>query len=67
MLTRHIIICTMGNAAQLKQVHEIGCVSLQEDLLDVLYWLRQLIAVLAGVAWGFVPLTGLYAFVGYAR
>ena len=38
--------------------------SFQEDLLDVLYWLRQLIAVLAGVAWGLVPLTGLYAFLG---
>ena len=36
----------------------------QEDLLDVLYWLRQIIAILAGVAWGLVPLTGLYAFVG---
>ena len=36
----------------------------QEDLLDVLYWLRQLIAILAGVAWGLVPLTGLYAFLG---
>lgn len=36
----------------------------QEDLLDLLYWMRQFIAILAGVAWGLVPLTGLYAFLG---
>ena len=36
----------------------------QEDLLDFLYWMRQFIAIVAGVAWGLVPLTGLYAFLG---
>ena len=41
-----------------------SCMVAQEDLLDVLYWLRQVIAILAGVAWGLVPLTGLYAFLG---
>jgi len=40
----------------------VGC--LQEDLLDVLHWMRQLMAVVAGVAWGVLPLTGLYAFLG---
>lgn len=37
---------------------------MQDDLLDTLYWLRQFIAIVAGVTWGLVPLTGLYAFLG---
>ncbi|CAL8471514.1 g11056 [Coccomyxa elongata] len=37
----------------------------KEDLLDFLYWMRQIIAILAGVAWGLVPLTGLYALLGF--
>ena len=43
-------------------LNHVGC--LQEDLLDVLHWMRQLLAVVAGVAWGVLPLTGLYAFLG---
>ncbi|EIE21971.1 Rab5-interacting [Coccomyxa subellipsoidea C-169] len=37
----------------------------KEDLLDLLYWMRQVIAILAGIAWGLVPLTGLYAFLSF--
>lgn len=37
----------------------------QEELLDVIYWQRQLVALAAGVAWGVLPLTGLWAFLGY--
>ena len=65
VLTRHIIMFS-GNAVSFWACVRASSVMLQEDLLDVMYWLRQIIAVLAGVAWGFVPLTGLYAFVGCA-
>ncbi|CAK0785251.1 hypothetical protein CVIRNUC_008457 [Coccomyxa viridis] len=37
----------------------------KEDLLDVLHWMRQLLAVVAGCVWGVLPLTGLYAFLGF--
>jgi len=37
----------------------------QEDLLDVIHWQRQLIAITCGLIWGILPLTGLYPFLGY--
>jgi len=36
----------------------------QEDLLDVIHWQRQLIAITCGLIWGILPLTGLYPFLG---
>lgn len=35
----------------------------QDEFLDVIYWFRQIIAVILGVIWGIVPLKG---FVGIA-
>ncbi|XP_019477666.1 uncharacterized protein RAB5IF, partial [Meleagris gallopavo] len=35
----------------------------QDEFLDVIYWFRQIIAVILGVIWGVVPLKG---FVGIA-
>ncbi len=40
---------------------------MQDELLDVVYWVRQVLAVLQGLIWGAVPLTGLLAFLGCAR
>lgn len=37
--------------------------SLQDEFLDVIYWFRQIIAVILGVIWGIVPLKG---FIGIA-
>lgn len=37
----------------------------QDELLDTVYWMRQLIAVLCGIIWGGIPLTGLPAFLGF--
>ena len=34
----------------------------QDDLLDAIHWMRQLIALVGGVAWGLLPLTGVFAF-----
>lgn len=31
---------------------------LQDEFLDVIYWLRQIIAVILGVIWGVAPLKG---------
>lgn len=30
----------------------------KEELLDVLYWIRQAFALLCGLLWGFIPLVG---------
>ena len=35
---------------------------LQNELLDTIYWLRQLVALLTGTTWGLTGLTGLPAF-----
>lgn len=32
--------------------------SLKDEFLDVIYWLRQIIAVILGVIWGVTPLKG---------
>lgn len=31
---------------------------LKDEFLDVIYWLRQIIAVILGVIWGVAPLKG---------
>ncbi|KAK3703966.1 hypothetical protein QZH41_009889 [Actinostola sp. cb2023] len=33
----------------------------KEEFLDVIYWLRQILAVLLGITWGIVPLKGIFA------
>lgn len=38
----------------------------QDELLDTVYWMRQLIALLCGIIWGGIPLKGLPAFLGWA-
>lgn len=30
----------------------------QDEFLDVIYWLRQIIAIILGVIWGVAPLKG---------
>ncbi len=37
-----------------------------EELLDVVYWLRVLLAVACGAVWGCVGVQGVVGFVGYA-
>lgn len=37
----------------------------KEELLDVLYWWRQIFGLLCGVIWGIVPLLGLISFFLY--
>ncbi|XP_057291216.1 GEL complex subunit OPTI-like [Hydractinia symbiolongicarpus] len=31
----------------------------KDDLLDVIYWMRQVFAVINGIAWGLIPLQGI--------
>ena len=33
-------------------------VILQEEFLDVVYWMRQLVSIVVGLSWGAIPLTG---------
>lgn len=37
----------------------------QDDLLDTIHWLRQASALLIGIVWGVVPLTGWVGFVAF--
>ena len=37
----------------------VYCISwLQDDLLDIVYWMRQLASLIVGLIWGILPLTG---------
>lgn len=36
---------------------------LQDEFLDVIYWVRQILGVILGVVWGIIPLKG---FIGLA-
>lgn len=31
----------------------------QDELLDIIYWMRQLIAILVGITWGTIPVYGI--------
>jgi EMC6 len=35
---------------------------LQDEVLDVLYWWRQICSLLLGLLWGAIPLTGWWSF-----
>ncbi|VDN04630.1 unnamed protein product [Thelazia callipaeda] len=37
----------------------------KDDLLDVLYWGRQILALVIGICWGFIPLRGFLAILLY--
>ena len=39
---------------------------MQDELLDVVHWLRQIVAIVCGIIWGLIPLKGFWAFFGYA-
>ncbi len=36
----------------------------QEEALDFIYWFRQVLGIVAGIVWGYIPLPGLVGFVG---
>ena len=42
----------------------ILCFFLQDEFLDVIYWFRQIIAVVLGVIWGVLPLRGFLGIAG---
>ncbi|GBF99902.1 hypothetical protein Rsub_12698 [Raphidocelis subcapitata] len=37
----------------------------QEEALDLIYWWRQALGLLAGALWGYLALPGLYGFIGF--
>ena len=38
----------------------------KDDFLDVIYWLRQLLGVLVGLAWGALGVSGAAGIIGFA-
>ncbi|VDN60654.1 unnamed protein product [Dracunculus medinensis] len=37
----------------------------KDELLDVIYWGKQILALMIGISWGIIPLHGLLAIVLY--
>ncbi|KAI8466076.1 MAG: hypothetical protein J3K34DRAFT_524834 [Monoraphidium minutum] len=37
----------------------------KDEALDVIYWLRQVVGALAGLAWGYLQMPGLFGFLGF--
>jgi hypothetical protein len=42
----------------------LHCVLVQEELLDIIYWMRQMVGVLVGLVWGVIPLYGIVGLLG---
>lgn len=64
MLNFHLLIVWCFKKKKLNKCQNFSCVlSPQDEFLDVIYWFRQIIAVILGIIWGVVPLKG---FVGIA-
>ena len=42
-------------------IHAIG--NIQDEFLDVVYWLRQILGLILGVVWGVLPLKGFLGIV----
>jgi len=38
----------------------------KEQLLDVIYWARQILGIIIGIVWGFLGVTGAKGLVGFA-
>lgn len=45
----------------------LPCSYFQDDLLDVIYWMRQIIAVINGICWGIIPLEGLAGLITFVQ
>lgn len=61
-----IVTCKLCDALKEENIkcQNLSCaLSPQDEFLDVIYWFRQIIAVILGIIWGVVPLKG---FVGIA-
>ena len=52
-----------SNAIVNGETPAITCAT-QDELLDTVYWMRQIFALLCGIIWGGLPLKGLPAFIG---
>uniref|UniRef100_A0A0N5BIM4 Rab5-interacting protein n=1 Tax=Strongyloides papillosus TaxID=174720 RepID=A0A0N5BIM4_STREA len=37
-----------------------------DELLDVVYWGKQILSIFIGVIWGLLPLTGIMSIIGFA-
>eukprot|EP00455_Lapot_gusevi_P010964 TRINITY_DN1502_c0_g1_i2.p1 TRINITY_DN1502_c0_g1~~TRINITY_DN1502_c0_g1_i2.p1 ORF type:complete len:121 (+),score=26.39 TRINITY_DN1502_c0_g1_i2:70-432(+) len=38
----------------------------KNDLLEVIHWVRQLVALVCGFVWGVIPITGFVGLLGFA-
>lgn len=53
-----------GFCTTLQVMQAMSLSSLQDEFLDVIYWFRQIIAVVLGVIWGVLPLRGFLGIAG---
>lgn len=49
---------TCSSLKELTYVYPFLLLTLQDEFLDVIYWIRQIIALILGVIWGVAPLKG---------
>jgi hypothetical protein len=49
---------TCSSLKQLTYFDPFLLLTLQDEFLDVIYWIRQIIALILGVIWGVAPLKG---------
>ncbi len=39
--------------------------AIQDELLDVIFWLRQVIGIVLGLIWAAIPFTGVFSFFSF--
>lgn len=49
---------TCSSLKQFTYFYPFLLLTLQDEFLDVIYWIRQIIALILGVIWGVAPLKG---------
>ena len=49
---------TKGVQIPLYKIMYVHCIYMQDEFLDVLYWLRQVLCLVLGLVWGVIPLHG---------
>uniref|UniRef100_A0A8C8TZM9 Respirasome Complex Assembly Factor 1 n=1 Tax=Peromyscus maniculatus bairdii TaxID=230844 RepID=A0A8C8TZM9_PERMB len=56
----------VGSSPQVPRTHRDSPASATwDEFLDVIYWFRQIIAVVLGVIWGILPLRGFLGIAGF--
>ena len=53
-------ICGLESFSYISNEFILAFDVLQDEFLDVIYWMRQILGIVLGLIWGFIPLTGIF-------